>query len=59
LIEFFIYEKKAPVLEFISHLANKLRSSEVKTLFYAIDVKEHDSLIKECGLFVDAIIDYT
>jgi KaiC/GvpD/RAD55 family RecA-like ATPase len=52
-----IYENKAPVAKFVSALVNKIRESKTKALFYALSVKEQESLIKESSMFVDKVID--
>jgi len=51
-----IYEKDKPVAKFISDIMNKLKSSETKAIFYALDVKEHESTLKECCMFADNAI---
>ena len=52
-----IYHQKYPVAQFLSALANKIRESNTKAVFYALDVKEHDELIKETEMFVDKVIE--
>jgi hypothetical protein len=51
-----VYEKKAPVAKFVSSLVNKIRESKTKAIFYAIAMKEQDSLIAEAEMFVDKVI---
>ena len=52
-----IYQQKDPVAQFLSALANKIRESSTKAIFYALSVKEQDELIKETGMFVDKVIE--
>ena len=52
-----VYESKAPVAKFVSSLVNKIKESKTKAIFYALSVKEQESLIKESGMFVDKVID--
>jgi len=52
-----VYESKAPVGKFVSSLVNKIKESKTKAIFYALSVKEQESLIKESGMFVDKVID--
>ncbi|MBW2965940.1 hypothetical protein KY342_02435 [Candidatus Woesearchaeota archaeon] len=51
-----IYQEKNLVAQFLSNLANKIRDSKTKAVFYALDVKSHDELIKETEMFVDNVI---
>jgi KaiC/GvpD/RAD55 family RecA-like ATPase len=52
-----IYQKKAPVAQFLSNLANKIRDSNTKAVFYALSVKEQDEIIKEAEMFVDDVVE--
>jgi hypothetical protein len=52
-----IYQKKYPIAQFLSVLANKIRDSSTKAIFYALNVKSHDELIKETEMFVDKVIE--
>ena len=52
-----VYEKKAPVARFVSDMVNKIRVSKTKAVFYALSVKEQQSLIEESSMFVDEVID--
>ena len=52
-----VYESKAPVAKFLSSIVNKVKESKTKALFYALAVKEQDTLIKESSMFVDKVID--
>jgi hypothetical protein len=51
-----IYQKKAPVAKFISSIINKIKASKTKAVFYALNVKEQESLIQESGMFVDKVV---
>ncbi len=51
-----VYEKKAPVAKFVQSLVNKVKSSKTKAVFYAMNIEEQKSLIQECGMFVDKVI---
>ena len=52
-----IYESKSPVAAFVSSLVNKIKENKTKAIFYALSVKEQETLIKESGMFVDKVID--
>lgn len=52
-----VYQKKAPVSKFVSSLVNKIKKGQTKTIFYALNVKEQDTLIKESSMFVDKVIE--
>jgi archaellum biogenesis ATPase FlaH len=52
-----IYQSKAPVAKFLSSLVNKIRQSKTKAVFYALSLKEQEDLIKQCGMFVDNVVD--
>jgi KaiC/GvpD/RAD55 family RecA-like ATPase len=52
-----IYQQKDPVAQFLSALTNKIRDSSTKAVFYALNVKSHDELIKETEMFVDKVIE--
>lgn len=52
-----VYETKAPVAKFLASTINKIRTSKTRALFYAISIKEQDSLIKESGMFADKVIE--
>jgi archaellum biogenesis ATPase FlaH len=52
-----VYEKKAPVVKFIHNLAAKIKDSQTKAIFYALDVEEQKGIIQECSMFVDKVID--
>lgn len=52
-----IYEKKAPVAKFVSSLVSKVRQGKTKAVFYALSVKEQQSLIEESGMFVDKVVE--
>ena len=52
-----IYSKKAPVAMFLSSIVNKIKASKTKAVFYALSIKEQDTLIKESSMFVDKVVD--
>lgn len=52
-----VYERRAPVAKFLSSLVNKIKESKVKAVFYALAVKEQETLIRESSMFVDKVID--
>lgn len=52
-----IYESKAPVSKFVSNLVNKIKQGDTKAVFYALSVKDQETLIKESGMFVDKVVD--
>ena len=52
-----VYSKKAPVAMFLSSLVNKIKASKTKAVFYALSIKEQDTLIQESSMFVDKVVD--
>ena len=52
-----IYEKKAPVIKFISSIINKIRESNTKSVLYSLDVDQHSEVIQQTTMFVDKVID--
>ena len=52
-----VYESRAPVAKFLSTLVNKIKESKTKSVFYALAVKEQETLIRESSMFVDKVID--
>jgi len=52
-----VYENKAPVSKFVSSLVNKIKQGKTKAVFYALSVKDQETLIKESGMFVDKVLD--
>ena len=52
-----IYQQKDPVAQFLSNLANKIRESNTKAVFYVLSVKAQDELIKETEMFVDSVVE--
>ena len=55
--DFLIYEKKAPVSQFILNLVNKLRESDARVIFYAVTIDENSAVLKQVGMFVDKDIE--
>ena len=51
-----IYQSKEPVTRFISSIINRVKESNTKAVFYAINVKEQEEVIKEVSMFVDNVI---
>ncbi len=54
-----VYQEKSHVDRCLSDIINKLRNSGKKAIFYALSVKEQQLLIKEVGMFVDNVVDFT
>ena len=52
-----IYQQKDSVAQFLLNLANKIRESKTKAVFYVLSVKAQDELIKETEMFVDKVIE--
>jgi len=52
-----IYEKQAPVAKFVSSLTNKIKASKTKAIFYALSINDQETMIQECSMFVDSVID--
>ncbi len=52
-----IYQKKDHIAQFLSAFINRIRDSSTKAIFYALNVKEQDELIKETEMFVDKVIE--
>ena len=52
-----IYQQEGPVAQFLSNLANKIRDSNTKAVFYVLSVKAQDELIKETEMFVDKVVE--
>jgi KaiC/GvpD/RAD55 family RecA-like ATPase len=51
-----IYQSKETVTRFISSIINRVKQSDTKAVFYAINVKEQEEVIKEVSMFVDNVI---
>lgn len=51
-----VYESKAPVAKLVSSLTNNIRTVKTKAVFFALEVKGHEALIDETGMFVDRVI---
>ena len=52
-----VYQKGAPVSKFVSSLVNKVKGSKTRAVFYALGMKEQESLIQEASMYVDNVID--
>lgn len=53
----FVYQKKEPVIKFVSLLVNRVRESGTKAIFYAVKIAEDDAAIQQTSMFVDKVID--
>ena len=51
-----IYEKKTPIIRFISSLINKIKESNTKAVFYAVNADD-GGIIKESSMFVNKVIE--
>lgn len=52
-----IYQKRKPIAKFIIDLVNKIKKTETKAAFYALNIKDQEALVKQVSTFVDNIID--
>jgi len=52
-----VYQKRAPVTKFVLNTVAKTRSTKTKAVFFAVSVREQESLIQESSMFVDKVID--
>ena len=52
-----IYQKKSPVIRYVSSIVNKIKNSKTKAIFYAVSSEKQKDLIKETSTFVDKVID--
>lgn len=51
------YQNKNIIVRFITNLANKIKESETKSVFFALDSKEQEDLNKQCGTIVDKVVE--
>ncbi|MBW2998129.1 hypothetical protein KY321_01200 [Candidatus Woesearchaeota archaeon] len=51
-----VYSGSTQISKFVSNLMTKTKSEKIKSVFYALDIKEHEGLIKQCESFVDKVI---
>ena len=51
-----VYEKKTPVAKVLQNLINKIKQSDTKAIYYALYVRDKESLIQESSMFVDKVI---
>lgn len=52
-----IYQKsEESAIRFISNIVNKIKASGCKGIFYALDIKEHKSMIEESFMVMDKIL---
>lgn len=52
-----IYQKKSPVAKFLSSIINKIKETDTKAVFYALDMDEQEQLIKQAQMFVDKVVE--
>ena len=52
-----IYRDKKTVEKFLMSVINKVKTNNAKAVFYAIDIKEHEPLIKSVSMFVDKVLE--
>jgi len=52
-----IYEKKAPVTQFVLSMVNKLREADAYGMFYAVTLDENAGMLKQVGMFVDKVVE--
>lgn len=52
-----VYSDKPESAKFISSATNKIKESNVRAVFFALKVKEHEDFIRECGISFDKVID--
>lgn len=52
-----IYEKEDAITRFLSSIINKIKESETNAAFYAVKIKDHDTLMRKVPMFVDKVID--
>ncbi|HLC87166.1 MAG TPA: hypothetical protein VJH65_02750 [Candidatus Nanoarchaeia archaeon] len=50
------YQKRDIIIKFLSSLANKIKSSKTKAIFYALDVKDGKELIQQASVYMDNVI---
>jgi len=51
-----VYQKPSPIVRFVSSTIHKIKSTDTKAIFYALDVGEHQGLIEQVGSYVDKTI---
>ena len=53
----FVYQKKEPVIKFVSLLINRVRESGTGAVFYAVKIADDEAAIQQTSMFVDKVID--
>lgn len=54
-----IYQKsEEPVIKFISNIANKIKTSGSKGIFYVLKTDEHKLMIQEASMIIDNTMDF-
>ena len=53
----FVYQKKEPVIKFVSLLINRIRESGTKAVFYVVKIAEDETAIQQTSMFTDKVID--
>jgi KaiC/GvpD/RAD55 family RecA-like ATPase len=51
-----VYEKKNPVVRFVSSVINKVHEGKTRVVFLAVKSSENEALIQEVSPFVDKVI---
>jgi len=50
------YEKPAVIEKLFSNLVSKIRATKTKAIFYVVEIKEHEAMIKQCSMQSDKTI---
>lgn len=58
LTNLFIYQEEKQIINFVSNIVSKIRETNIRTVFFALDIPEKESLLKECQMFVDYSIEF-
>ena len=51
-----VYRDKDTVIKFLTDIVSRVEETKTKMIFYAMSIKEHEELIKDCATFMDNII---
>ena len=54
-----IYQKPKMCSKFITDLVNKIKKSKIKSIFYALDIRESAEIINHTGAMVDKVVKIT
>jgi hypothetical protein len=52
-----IYNPRDKVAKFLMNAVNEIKAGNTKAVFYVLGIKEHESLLQECSMFFDRVID--